>query len=228
MPRPALYLSFLFLYPWTLNAAEEDSEQTWLKQLIHNSIIKVGIGFRSDELKVIDERSGGEGTLISDHGLQPVVALGFENAYFGESRWGYSALLGYTRFSMDEQKIGNDQIDLGTSADGELIFLAPSIFYTFGAQHYEGSYLKLGLALGLGYLRTDGDILLTNRSGSPRHSFDIKSKPLSASAGFFMEAGYRDWFLRFQAAGPIVEEDDREISGTSIGLSLGYTFHLFH
>ena len=218
----------LSICTWSISALENTTDNGWLSQLVHNSILKVGVGLRSDELKVIDDVANGEGTLISDRGLQPMLAFGFENAYFGESRWGYSALLGYTQFSMEEQKIGDDHVDLGTSADGELIFLAPSIFYTFGAQHYDGAYLKLGLAFGLGYLRTDGDILLTSISGNPRHTFDIKSEPLSASAGFFIEAGYHDWFLRLQAAGPIVEEDDREISGTSIGLSLGYTIHLFN
>ena len=210
----------------TLHSGDAE-EQSLLERLVRNSIIKVGLGFRSDELKVIDEVSNGEGTLVSDHGIQPAIALGFENSYFGESRWGYSALLGYTRFEMDEQKIGDANVNLGTSADGELLFLAPSIFYTFGAKHYDGAYLKLGLALGIGYLSTEGDVLLTSLSGDPSYDFDISSDPLSASAGFFIEGGYHDWFIRLQAAGPVIEEDDREISGTSIGLTIGYTFHLF-
>ena len=227
-PLARALLIYCALYPVCQSAEEAPLSESWFRILIERSIIRVGVGFRSDEITVTDDALNGEGQLVNERGFQPSLSIGFENAYFGESNWGYSAVLGYTQFDMDKQKIGNDVVDLGTSAEGELFYLAPSVFYNWGSKHYDGGYFKLGGALGIGYLRTKGDVLLTDLSGNPRHSFDIKSDPISASVGLFAETGYKDWFLRLQVAGPVVEEEDREISGATVGLTFGYTFHLFN
>lgn len=228
-------LLILFLLHGGLPAVEPDAvplqpaadDDGLLRSLVRRTIIGAGLTVRTDELQISSNSLDAQGTLVRERGIEPLVTIGFENSYFGESRWGYSAVFGYTQFDMDEQKTGGSNTDVGTSAEGELFFLAPSVFYMFGDQNYDGWYFKPGFALGIGYLQAEGDVLLTSLPGNPRYAFDEQSDPLSISVGAYLEAGYKDWFFRFQVAGPIVDSDDVNMQGTTVGLSLGYTFHPF-
>ena len=211
----------------TRSTLPDPTEDSYLRRLVRRSVINVGVSFRTDQLEITDSSQGGKGTLVNERGLGPFLTVGFENAYFGESRWGYTAVFGWTQIEMDKQKFGKEIVDLGTSAKGEFFFIAPSIYYMFGAKHYEGWYVKPGFAFGLGYLRTDGDVLLTSLSGNPRYNFDTNDNPFSVSVGVYIETGYKDWFARLQIAGPVASDEDEEISGTTIGLTFGYTFHPF-
>ena len=213
----------------TANTATDTAinDESYFKKLVRRSVIHVGASFRTDQLEITNSALEGQGTLVNERGLGPFLTIGFENAYFGESRWGYTAVIGWTPIEMDKQKVGDEIIDLGTSADGEFFFIAPSIYYMFGAKHYEGWYFKPGFAFGLGYLRTDGDVLLTSLAGNPRYDFDTNDDPFTVSVGIYLETGYKDWFARLQIAGPISSDEDREIAGATIGLTFGYTFHPF-
>ncbi len=86
--------------------------------------------------------------------------------------------------------------------------------------------MRIGLGLGLGVAKFEGNILLTDPSpdAAPipivNGSYDLK---LAASA--FLEARYRHWGIKISVAGPSYQDETYIYNLSDIAVNLGYTYY---
>ena len=78
--------------------------------------------------------------------------------YFSDSNVGYSWLLNLSSIRLNEQELSAKKtVDLGTEVNGYFATTVPVVFYNFGDRD-RGQYLRLGVGLGVGVARFNGDV----------------------------------------------------------------------
>jgi hypothetical protein len=141
---------------------------------LEGTTLNFGIAIKQLDFDVSDsDESDFNGTLTEGMYTTFFLSLGSPYRYFSESsNFGFYFEFGLSNFKMDSQEVGSDEVDLGTSARGNYIYITPLVFYNFGDKNPKKHSLKLGLGVGIGYLKSEGDIVFTDDPSLPKHKFD--------------------------------------------------------
>jgi len=150
--------------------------------------------------------------------------------YFGTSSAGYYINYNLKTFDFNKQDTtitGSSitETNLGTSVSGYNVYTYASIFFNFGDKFLKtDTYraFKIGIGAGLGYLKASGDMILTDRAGSPLINIDISSFGLVA--GIYADYRFGPWVIRIEAFGTEAKQDSVQFEYTTIPIQIGYTY----
>jgi len=232
------YLTFLILLVHPAITNSEEPNPTHSNHWYTGIILDLGVTFSQVRLIVEKYENGSivsDGKLKSETDYSPFINIGSPYRYFGKTKFGYNIQLTYSSFNVDKQEIGNDELkDHGTSANGYFIYGMPVFFYNVGDKYLnngKGKSIKFGVGVGLGYLVTDGDIILENtKDGSQEdHSFDYRTDLVDIAAYVLTDIRINKLIVRIRGGGPQTIEN--VVDGYGYGLfdfsiAIGYFFEL--
>lgn len=138
---------------------------------------------------------------------------------------GYYYKFSYNSFALKEQPIFNDSRTSKEEVNGYFVLGNAVIFLNFGAPYVQeqGLSSKLGVGLGLGYIRATGNMLINNRGIIEDQTLDFSKLGLSYEV--FVEARKGYWFSRLTYSGPEVEDNDYIYTFVKSAIELGYSFN---
>lgn len=187
----------------------------------------LGVTAYTGELDVfVDGNSPAAGTLSEDISYTPYVLLRSPYKFFGETNIGVLMEYDFTGFSLNNQSIGDEDVDLGTSVDGYSAFVTPTLIVSLTGQQPYGKHnqsLVIGTGFGLGYLRASGDIILTETT-LEKKSIDVSGAALALS--IFTDYRISNYITRASIGMTSVPRSDFEYRYTGFTLSIGYIFDL--
>jgi hypothetical protein len=218
--------------PQTSETAAEPEQMTfgaWLWDYLYNGAsITVGVGTRQAELKVTEKVTGKFGKIVQRDEDAYFLSYSTRESFIGSSQFGYTFMLNYTTFNMDKQEVEkNVYEDIGTRVRGKTAYVVPTLFYQWGEHRKIGKFVRLGVGLGLGVAKFDGDIILTDPQPQPLVPIHVSSDSydLKFAASAFLEARYRHWGIKITIAGPSYQDETYLYNLSDIAVNLGYTYY---
>ncbi len=180
-----------------------------------------------------DEQSVDGGTLVTSARHTYFIELNSPYYFltvdpkYPKSRGGMYVMAGISNFSMSQQEVGAEAFpqDLGTRARGRYAYVTPIFFGYWGAHpgSRRGLSFLMGMGLGVGYLRTQGSLRLTE-DGSDRLVYFNKNQ-LAFALSFLIELSHGPWLLRQTMGGPFVGLGEGTLSLDERRTDIGYRFH---
>ncbi|OGW26428.1 MAG: hypothetical protein A2X56_12405 [Nitrospirae bacterium GWC2_57_13] len=200
----------------------------WLWDYLYTGAsLTVGVGTRQAELEVTRKSDDATGKIVQRDEEAYFISYSTRPSLFRNSKFGYTFLLNYTTFKLDQQEISKDVYeDLGTRIRGKTAYVVPSFFYQWGQHEPYAKFVRLGIGIGLGVAKYQGDIIMTDALpyGAPI-SISNGSYDLKAAAGFFLDARYRFIGLNISSAGPSYKDDTYKYDVRDIAVYLGFTYY---
>lgn len=193
--------------------------------LYNGASITVGIGTRQSELAVTRKSDAAYGKIAQRNDAAYFLSYSTRDSFIGTSHVGYTVMLNYSTFYMDKQEVDNKLVDLGTRVRGRVAYLVPTLFYQWGEHHLDGRFVRVGVGLGAGVAKYDGDIILNAPSNTTPTSISNGAYNLKLASSVFLEARYRYWGIKVSFAGPTYEDDTYKYSVSDIAVNLGYSFY---
>lgn len=229
------FIAFFILFSHQLTCIDNafaEEEKTFSEQIqdsfFTDANITLGIGYRSLDVSVIIEDTDQKGVFY-DPGPAIYFIYSGKTKYFGNSNFGYSWMFDISTFKMNKQEVDNGdeivEVDLGTSADGYFAYLVPMIFYNIGDKQ-AGSYLRVGLGLGISTIKIDGDIIITENT-TTNERIEVKSSFSDGDIALngFIEARKSSFVFKLSFASPTVYTDDLIIDVFDFNLMAGWTHY---
>jgi len=167
------------------------------------------------------------GTLVEKTALWPSVGLKTKERYFGDSKFGYTAEMMAWYMRLDRQKVGSQEINMGTSARGYFAYLTPTLYYRFGDRYSMESpnwMASIGIGVGVGYLNVKGSIITTGLAPQTREAINING--IGLSSGVFFEVLKNRWFFRFTSYGPSLNTGSHNLELRDNAIKIGRSFPL--
>lgn len=203
----------------------EDSQYYSIDILLTHSSDFFDVYESSDDIDPIGSFYGNENNSVT-------IGLNLPYHYAGNSNFGYYFNYKFNRFNIDTQDTtitSSDvhEMDLGTSVTGYNIYATVSGFYNFGDKIIENdddSSFKIGLGIGVGYLKADGDIILTELATQPK--IDIGISDFGFNYGIFFDYRYGPWVFRIDTFGTSVKQGEYYFEDISQSFQIGYSFKL--
>ncbi len=218
--------------PQTSETAAVPEQMTfgaWLWDYLYNGAsITVGVGTRQAELKVTEKSSGRYGKIAQRDEEAYFLSYSTRPSFIGDSHFGYTFILNYTTFNMDKQETAkNIYEDLGTRVRGKTAYVVPTLFYQWGEHREKGKFVRLGVGLGMGVAKFNGDIILTDPQPKPLVPIHVSndSYDLKFAASAFLEARYRHWGIKVSIAGPNYQDETYKYNLSDIAVNLGYSYY---
>lgn len=177
----------------------------------------------SDDINPIGSFYGNEQNSLA-------FTFSFPYHYFHNSNAGYYVNYNIKHFDFNKQdtsitSTGINEVNLGTSVSGYNVYAFTSFFYNFGDRFIvtdDNKSLKLGIGIGLGYLKADGDIILTEQSGSPL--VDINISDVGLAFGLYIDYRYGPWVFRLEGFSTEARQDSIHFEYMTIPLQIGYSY----
>lgn len=204
---------------------------SWSNEPVQNMLstyrLTVGVSLNSIDFDVGSEgNTDPYGTLSEDFSYSPYIILGSPYKYAGESDFGGLMEYSFSGFNLSRQEVGGELVDLGTSVTGYYVFITPTVFYSFFGQDTNNKYdqtLVMGMGLGLGYLKAEGDIIFTATTRE-RHNIDISGPALAVSGFIDYRAG--NFTTRISAVLNNYTKDSLDYDAFGFTWDFGYIFGL--
>lgn len=165
------------------------------------------------------------GTLTE--GLYPTLFIhaGSPYRYFTKNtNWGYYFEYGLSLFEISEQEVGLNEVNMDTSVQGGYFYLTPTLIYNIGQKAGWPHTFILGLGVGVGYLKAEGDIILTETSSKERHEIDIDDFGYAVS--ILGDIKIDRYLIRLRASSPEVDKGDYTYNITEVSIDFGYVWEL--
>lgn len=227
-----LILITLILLPLSLSANESLNDLEENKNSENGYSFDVFLTVSQDIFDAIDDSSGNLDTLGSfsgDLNASFAISLNAPYHFFRHSNAGYYFNYNFNRFDLNEQDTSInssslDQDNLGTSVEGYNLYANASVFYNFGKKiilSKKDKSTKVGVGLGLGYLKADGNIILTELPNNPKQ--DINISGFGPVISFFIDHRRGPWIFRTEASATEVNDSEVDFSYSDISLQIGYT-----
>ena len=193
---------------------------------IDGASLRLGVGTRQAGLKVIRKSDDAEGKVVQRDEEAYFINYSTKPAFLKSSpNFGYTFMFNLSSFNANQQETSKDVYeDLGTRASGEFIYVVPTAFYQWGEHRYEGKYTRIGIGLGLGLMRYNGDIILDGPSGQETLTLSDSSTNLKIASSFMLESRWNHWGIMLSVAGPTLENDLYTIQIEDFAVNLGYSF----
>lgn len=112
---------------------------------------------------------------------------------------------------------------MGTSVNGSYFFAAPVFFYNFSdrtTRNGKGHAFKFGVGVGLGYLRANGNIILTEDHS--QRLLNINVDEFAHSINVLMDYQYGNFIIRARGGGPRVDDGPIEYSIFEFAMDMRY------
>jgi hypothetical protein len=198
-----------------------------VEDLLSSYRVTAGVSVKSVDIDVYNEGStSANGTLSEEFSYTPYIILGSPYKYFGESNWGGLMEYSFSTFNLSQQIVNDELVDLGTSVKGYDVFVTPTVFYSFFGQNASAKYdhtLITGLGVGIGYLKSTGEIIFTE-STQERHEIDVNGLGLAVS--IFIDYRIGNFSTRISGGGTSYTQDNLEYDAFAFSWDFGYTFGL--
>lgn len=225
----AFIFTMIFLTPVFAAATEDSRPSSSMLDFFKGYFLDVGIAIKQLRLDVYDNSSGDlHGTMTGDLKIIPYLNIGTPFTYIYESNFGYNLLFGFSGFDMKTQEIGNEDINLGTSAEGYFFYATPILFYNFGDKAIvdgKGHTLKVGIDFGVGYLKASGDIILTGSPSQRKITFD--EEKLTLAYGLMLDYRINRWAFNLKFVGPEISANQHDYILFDFSLSMAYSIGLW-
>jgi len=209
--------------------AESDGETLWAEvwdYLYRGASVTVGLGTREADLTVRDKVSNAYGKISQRNAKAYFLSYSTRPSFLGKSKFGYNFAFNYTTFTMDRQEVApNDYRDLGTRVHGRIAYVVPTFFYQLGEYGAQGAYTRLGVGLGIGVAKYQGNIILDYPNNTTPVSISNGHYDLKTATSLYLEGRYRNWGLTVIGAGPSYEDDRYKYSVIDLSVYLGYTYY---
>lgn len=194
--------------------------------LIDGASLRLGIGTRQSGLEVVRKSDGAAGKLVQRDEKAYFLTYNLKPRFLDSNpNLGYNFLFNLSSFNANLQETSkNVYEDIGTRTSGEFIYVVPTFFYQWGEYRYDGKYARIGIGLGLGLMRFDGNVALTGPSGQETISLANRHTNLRVASSFMLEGRWNHWGIVVSAAGPTLETDEYQIQIEDVAINLGYSF----
>lgn len=192
------------------------------QSLTDEAHITAGYGILQATLRV-ERKDGASAKLVQRDESAFFLSYGTRPSFFKGSNFGYTFLVNYVNFDMTKQELENDALaDIGTEVRGKMIYAVPTFYYQWGEHRYNGTFVRLGIGVGVGAATYQGTVLLStgetiytvNRSYSPRLTLSN-----------ILEARWKHVGISLSYAAPRIYGDDYDIKVSDFAVSVGYTYY---
>ena len=194
-----------------------------VKSLTDEAHIKVGYGIV--QWKMVIERSsdGATATMIHRDKSALFLSYGSKPSFFKDSNFGYTFMVNYVDFDMDNQEIPGDKYaDFGTEVKGYIVYAVPTLYYQWGEHRYKGKFVRLGLGVGLGAGRYSGTVRMS--TGEIVYTEKRNLEPRLAVSNF-LEARWNHIGISFSFASPRIYGDGYDVRVADVSANIGYAFY---
>lgn len=197
-------------------------------KLLNGYSLRVGLANKALDLEVY-EAGASVYSGAATEGEYDTISLSLTSPYsfFKDTSFGYYLEYGISNFAMDRQVIngGQYEADLGTNVDGYFLYVAPVLYYNIGdnVNQVKKDAFIIGLGIGAGYLKADGNIIFTETS---LENFDVDIAKFDLAFVVLLEYHHNNWFIRYQNSGPSVAAGSYDYELQDDSLTIGYSFRL--
>lgn len=215
-------LFIVFIVPSSVMASE-NSFSTWVYDyFVDGASVKFGVGTRQAGIAVRRISDNAEGKIVQRNEDNWFLSYSTRPIYSSHRNLGLTFIFNISGFRADQQEISNDVYqDLGTRASGTFYYFVPTAFYEWG-NYRLGQYARLGIGLGAGTARFNGDVLLTSTADNEPVTVSQHRTRLTTATSFMLEAFWHHWGISMQYASPVYETDQYNINVEDVSVNLGY------
>jgi len=191
--------------------------------------LMIGLNIANKSIQIDDKVTGQNEIATMDNGIQynPTIGLRTEARYFGNenTNWGYFYQFDMTKFDINSQTLdGNEEQNIGTSMKGYSSFAVPTTFYHFNKSSIAWSQ-KVGIGLGVGYIKMSGDFKITNKSHQLYGQIQqVDFNEFCLVGGILYEFSNNNHSIVIQNFAPIVSDDRYYYTQHNVDIMYRYKF----
>ena len=196
---------------------------------VDGASITLGYGVRRSSFTFTRKSDNASGTIVDRDFPAFFLIYSTKPSFFTDSKFGYTFMLKFSTFSMDQQiasgaLIGNTPVDVHTDLQGIIGYALPSVYYQWGEHRFEGTFLQAGLGLGLATTTYSGTIELRSPTASELVSVRDQSYSLHIAWSTFLEARWHHWGTYLSLMRARLPGDAYNTLFEDASLYLGYRF----
>jgi len=208
------------------DAKEKESEgfiSSIVKSLTDEAHLKIGYGIVQWKMDLERSSDGATATMVHRDESALFLSYGSKPSFFKDSNFGYTFMVNYVDFDMDNQEIPGDKYaDFGTEVKGYIVYAVPTLFYQWGEHRYKGKFVRLGLGLGVGTGRYSGTVRMS--TGEIVYTEKRNLEPRLAISNF-LEARWNHIGISFSYASPRIYGDGYDVRVADVSANIGYAFY---
>jgi hypothetical protein len=193
------------------------------QSLTDEAHITAGYGILQSSLRVERNTDGASAKLVQRDESAFFLSYSTRPSFFKGSNFGYTFMVNYVNFDMKQQELENDVLaDIGTEVRGKMIYAVPTLYYQWGEHRYNGTFVRLGVGVGVGAATYEGTVLLSSgeRVATKNHSYAPR-----LTFSDFLEARWHHFGISLSYAAPRIYGDEYDIKVTDFSVSAGYTYY---
>jgi hypothetical protein len=189
--------------------------------------ISVGIGRYELALDVKRNSDGASGKMVQRDNAALFLSYSTRPTFIKKTNFGYTFMVNYVNFDLKHQEtLSGAYVDLGTEVKGTILYAVPTLYYQWGEHRYNGTFVRLGVGIGIGTATYSGTIALTDSAGvTQTASGSNKSYSPRLTTSNFLMAQWRHMGISFSYASPHIYGDTYDIKVVNYSLSIGYTYY---
>ncbi len=185
--------------------------------------LKAGYGFVVWKMVLKRSSDGATATMVQRDDNAIFLSYGSKPSFFKDSKFGYMFSVGYVNFDMKNQEVPGDQFaSLGTELEGQLVYAVPTLYYQWGEHRHKGTFVRLGLGVGVGAAQYSGTVRMSTGEVVYTHN---RSYQLRLAVSNFLEARWRQFGISFSYAAPRLYGDGYDIRAQGVSANIGYVIY---
>ena len=221
--------SFILIFAFACPSLAAEKQAAPAQKSSDSYLLELGLSATVGLLEV-REKGGGTtfGKMISNLTPLPIISLASPHKAVGGSRFSYNFKFSLFWEKFSRQRVGLvdvHTVDEGTSVKTFSAFLLPVLSYSVDNLHLLGGSdqrLTFGGGFGAGYFDADGEVKLTEQTGTPVQTISIHQ---FSFAGYVMVDFYWNRFdMAFDAGGPLLNKDQFNYALAELAFRFSYTF----
>jgi hypothetical protein len=198
---------------------------TWLwDSMTDEANLTVGYGILEATLDIKRKSDGASATMVQRDTSAIFVSYSTKSSFFKGSNFGYTFMVNYVSFDMGKQEVSrNEYADFGTHVSGQMFYAVPTLYYQWGEHHYKGTFVRLGVGVGVGAATYSGTVQL-NSTGEKIYTSNKSYAPRLAVSDF-LEARWNHFGVSISYAAPRIYGDTYDVKVSNFSANIGYTFY---
>jgi hypothetical protein len=193
------------------------------KGLTDEAHVRAGYGIVQWKMNLKRSSDGATATMVQRDNSAIFLSYGSKPSFIKDTHFGYTFKVSYVNFDMKKQDVaGNDYVDLGTEVHGYILYAIPTLYYQWGEHRYNGTFIRLGIGVGVGGARYSGTVKMS--TGEVVYAENKSFEPRLAWTNF-LDANWKHIGISFSYAAPRIYGDGYDIRVAGFSLSIGYTYY---
>lgn len=214
----------LLLLPISASASDWSFGEWAYDYFVDGATVKIGVGTRQAGVRVTRLADDAEGRVVQRDEESYFLTYSTSPIYTSLDNIGLTVVFNLSSFRADQQEIARDQFeDIGSRVSGRFFYVVPTAFYEWG-NYRSGTFARVGVGVGLGVARFDGNAFLTSTPGNDEVVLAQSGTEWTAAGSVVIEGHWNNFGLTFNVAGPSYETDAYEYGVEDISVYLGYQF----